>query len=133
MQVARGRLEGKGSELRTKTFTGKVWLDPMVAAEGLLLNNVFFEPGARTFWHRHAGGQILMVSQGHGYVVTREGEQASVRGGDVVHSPAGEVHWHGADADTFMLHLSVSLGATEWLEEVSAEEYAAVLRDLHGL
>ncbi|KAJ3469686.1 hypothetical protein MRS44_003751 [Fusarium solani] len=39
--------------------------------------------------------------------------------------PPGIVHWHGADECSYMMHFAAAYGATEWLEEVSAEEYAA--------
>jgi quercetin dioxygenase-like cupin family protein len=118
MHVTRGRLSGKVSELRGETFTGRVHLDPVLSAEDLTVNSVFFEPAARTFWHRHSGGQILFIHDGQGYVVNRAGDSALVRAGDVIYTPAGEEHWHGAGRDTFMIHVAVSMGATEWLEEV---------------
>lgn len=123
MQVIRGRAAGKGSERREQTFTGMVWLDPVLSAEGLVVNNVFFEPGAHSYWHHHEVGQLLIFTHGAGYVTNREGEVCAVRAGDVVYTPAGEVHWHGAGPDTYMHHLAVSLGSTVWLEEVSAEHY----------
>src|SRR3954470_8165692 len=54
MKVFHGRTDGKPSELRTATFTGTVWGDPvMPASDGVMVGNVFFTPGARTHWHQH--------------------------------------------------------------------------------
>jgi quercetin dioxygenase-like cupin family protein len=88
------------------------------------LNKVTFSPGARTFWHRHEGGQMLIGAAGSGLVVTRSGEVAHICDGVVVHACPREEHWHGAMPDSFMTHISCVLsGETEWLEEVSENEY----------
>lgn len=63
-------------------------------------NNVCFTPGARTFWHKHERGQILTVTMGTGLICS-EGEQPQrLRVGDMVHVPAGEMHWHGGEFRT---------------------------------
>lgn len=79
---------------------------------------VSFPAGARTFWHSHPGGQFLYVTEGRGRVGTRDGDVVEVGVGDLVHAPPGEEHWHGAAAGASVTHLAVSLGATEWGEEV---------------
>ena len=83
---------------------------------GVLL--VSFPAGVRSHWHRHPGGQFLYVTDGRGRVGTRDGAVADVMPGDLVHAPPGEEHWHGAATDAGVSHLAVSLGSTEWLEEV---------------
>ena len=51
------------------------------------------------------------------------GSVGPISAGDTVHIPAGEEHWHGATADTYLLHLAVSVGETVWLDEVSDDDY----------
>lgn len=34
-----------------------------------------------------------------------------LRVGDMVHVPAGEMHWHGASRETVMAHTAISLGS----------------------
>ena len=69
MKVFHGRTEGAPSELRSSTFTGTVWADPiMPSTANVQINNVFFAPGGRTHWHSHAQGQILNVSAGSGWI-----------------------------------------------------------------
>lgn len=124
MKIIRGREANAASERRGDTFTGEVWADPVLASTGgVTINNVLFTPRARTHWHRHERGQVLVVSSGQGRVYTRDGEGGVIRAGDTVFIPAGEEHWHGADAESYMLHLAISLGKTEWLEPVSDEDY----------
>ena len=35
----------------------------------------------------------------------------------------GEEHWHGAAPDSFVAHTAISLGVTEWREEVPGDRY----------
>ncbi|HKE77824.1 MAG TPA: cupin domain-containing protein [Solirubrobacteraceae bacterium] len=129
MKVTRGR-EGRPSEYRTDTFTGHVWGDVVLADEGLMVNNVFFAPRARTYWHRHSVAQVLHVVSGRGLLWSDEGSGSVLEPGDVAHIPAGERHWHGGGPDSTLLHLAVSVGPTEWLDEVSDDEYEEVVRAL---
>jgi quercetin dioxygenase-like cupin family protein len=124
MRIIRGRDAGTPSENRTETFTGTVWGDPVLAGDGdVAVNSVFFAPGARTYWHRHERGQVLHVTSGEGRVYSRDGNGGTIRAGDTVYIPAGEEHWHGAGGTTYLVHLAVSLGKTEWLTPVTDEEY----------
>lgn len=126
MRITHGREPGARSENRTATFTGTVWADPVLApTDGVMANTVFFSPGARTYWHRHERGQLLLVTHGRGWVQVRDGEGAAVGPGDTVWFPPGEEHWHGAVADAYLVHVAVSLGETQWLEEVAEADYAA--------
>jgi quercetin dioxygenase-like cupin family protein len=126
MKISRGREAGTKSEQRSETFTGTVWADPVLArTDDVTVNNVFFAPGARTHWHRHALGQVLHVTAGEGRVGTRAGVGDTIRAGDVVHFAPGEEHWHGAAETSYLLHLAISLGDAEWLEPVSDEAYRA--------
>jgi len=125
MKITHGREAGTRSEQRTETFTGEVWGDPVLAqTDDVVANNVFFSPGARTHWHRHERGQLLVVTAGAGRAGTRAGDGSRIGAGDTVWFPPGEEHWHGADAGSYLLHLAISIGKTEWLEPVSDEDYA---------
>jgi quercetin dioxygenase-like cupin family protein len=101
-----------------------VWADPVLSPEaGVSVNNVFFEPGARTHWHTHEVTQVLHVVAGEGWVQVRGGPGGPITTGDTVHIPAGEEHWHGAGSASYVLHLAVTVGETEWLDEVSDGDY----------
>lgn len=92
---------------------------------------VTFAPGARTAWHTHPRGQTLYVVSGVGWAQT-EGEPArAIRAGDVVVIPAGENHWHGADATHTLVHLAMQENdnagvSVTWGRQVSEQEYSAV-------
>ena len=126
MIIYRGRQADVASEIKASTFTGTVWGDPVKpAADGVAINNVFFTPGARTYWHTHEVGQILTVIAGEGWICVDGETPQPLRVGDVVWIPKGERHWHGATATTFLLHTAVSIGKTIWEEEVTSEQFGA--------
>jgi quercetin dioxygenase-like cupin family protein len=114
-------------------FTGVVWGEVLLPhAGGAGVNRVTFAPRSRTFWHRHQGGQMLLGCAGGGLVVTRDAVHGLGEGA-VVHAFAGEEHWHGALPDSFMSHQSIVLGGgTEWLEEVSEQDYLAAVANLRA-
>jgi quercetin dioxygenase-like cupin family protein len=124
IRIHRGRETGAASERRSSTFTGTVWADTVLAAtDGVMINSVLFEPGGRTYWHRHERGQVLHVTSGQGRICTRGGTPETIDVGDTVHISPGQEHWHGASSETYVVHLAVSLGETEWLDEVTDDEY----------
>ena len=124
MRIAKAGRTGAPTEERGPTFTGRVWADPVLGGEdGVMINNVFFEPGARTYWHTHDVAQVLQVVAGEGRVQSRDGSGWALAAGDVVHIPAGEEHWHGAAPGSYLLHLAISVGASNWLDAVSDADY----------
>lgn len=120
----------KGAQADPEHFVGAAWAETLVSDAGTfncMVWNVTFEPGARNNWHRHAGGQILLVTGGRGYY-QEEGKPArELHPGDVVEIRPGVKHWHGAAPDSGFTHLAIGTnlqaGGAEWLEPVSAEEY----------
>jgi quercetin dioxygenase-like cupin family protein len=90
-------------------------------------NAVTFEPGARTAWHTHPLGQVLIVTAGCGRVQREGGPVEEIRPGDVVWFEPGEKHWHGATPTTAMTHIAVQEAldgrAVDWLEHVTDEQY----------
>jgi len=114
------------SELRGGTFTGEVWATPMKpGGDGVTIATVSFAPQARTHWHTHERGQILLVVSGSGLICSWGEQPRRLRPGDVVWVPPGERHWHGGSATAAMTHIAISLGTTKWGESVSDEDYEA--------
>ena len=108
-------------------FTGAVQIETLSASEGIATSalRVSFAPGARTAWHTHPAGQILVVTSGNGLVATREWSRA-ISVGDVVEIAAGVEHWHGASAETPMQHLAIQPdAATDWRDPVEEAEFAS--------
>ena len=93
-----------------ENFTGSVRVTPLFEvrepshASGA---SVSFEPGARSAWHTHPFGQILIVTAGVGRVQQWAEPIEGVRTGDVVWTPPGVKHWHGASPTTTMTHIAI--------------------------
>jgi quercetin dioxygenase-like cupin family protein len=124
MKVEPGKPTAEGP---ANWFAGQVWIDPIASGHGptpLSLGNVHFTPGARTAWHSHAIAQTLYVTEGEGLVQSRGEPIIRIRPGDVVRISGDEWHWHGAAADHFMTHLSLTEGDTTWGDHVTDDEYA---------
>lgn len=111
-------------------FTGSVYpYVTMASTDGVTINTVDFTPCARTYWHHHEGGQILIVLAGRGLIQAEGGPVRVIRAGDTVWAPPGERHWHGGSRDSFMVHTAISLGTTVWADEVTEEQYAQEPQD----
>ena len=105
-------------------FTGKATRDeaPQVRAA-----RIHFEPGARTKWHTHERGQILLCEDGVARTQVQGHPVQELHRGETTYVPGGVPHWHGAAPDhaTTLFSVDVSNGQTKWLGEVSAKEYRA--------
>ena len=80
-------------------FTGSVRVQSLFDAKEPAHSSggqVTFQPGARSAWHTHPLGQVLIVTDGVGWVQQWGGPVRVIRKGDVVWIPAGVKHWHGA-------------------------------------
>ncbi|MSQ61097.1 MAG: cupin domain-containing protein [Dehalococcoidia bacterium] len=72
------------------------------------LSIVNFPSGNRSKWHDHDCDQVLIVTGGSGIVAT-DGYRQIVEVGDIVFSPAGEKHWHGAGEDHDFSHITITV------------------------
>ena len=75
---------------------------------GLKSMAVHFGAGARTVPHVHHGGQHLVFVDGIGVVGDEHGVHV-VRAGDVISSPPGGWHWHGATPTKPATHVTFEL------------------------
>lgn len=95
------------------------------------VGNVTFEPGARTKWHLHAGGQILLAIGRIGYYQEKGSPKKILRKGDVIKCLPNVPHWHGASPDNEFIQIAITSthkGSTVWLEPVTDEEYKRKIR-----
>jgi quercetin dioxygenase-like cupin family protein len=120
----------KGELGPAENFTGKAWNYGLVANDSTyntLFGNVYFEPGARSNWHTHSAGQILIITDGVGYHQLKGQPRQTIRKGDVVKCPPNVMHWHGASPDSGMQQMYIipntEKGIVKWLQPVTAEEY----------
>ena len=113
-----------------ENFTGVVRRDGLINSEapGHVATGLnTFEPGARTAWHKHPAGQILIITAGRGWVQAEGQPRYEVTAGDSVWIGANERHWHGATDRNAMSHIAITEvidgSAVTWLEHVSNEDF----------
>jgi alkylhydroperoxidase/carboxymuconolactone decarboxylase family protein YurZ/quercetin dioxygenase-like cupin family protein len=118
------------SNLVNSNFVGSVYVRMIVANDSLFntqMASVTFEPSARTNWHYHPSGQILIITDGIAYYQEKGKLKQKLSKGDVVKCPPGVMHWHGATPEGSMTHLAFSpnleMGSVVWLQKVTNEEY----------
>lgn len=107
--IVRRTGETPENPVNTPLFVGDVRSRPLVEQgwpAQVTVGMVRFFNGGRNVRHTHTADQVLYIVDGEGIVAT-DTEEAHVRGGDVVHVPAGEIHWHGAAPGKDMSHLSI--------------------------
>ncbi len=114
----------------SKYFTGITHLNMLVTRDETFnssIGNVTFDAGARTNWHKHSGGQILLVTAGEGRYQEKGKDIQILKKGDVVKIPPNVEHWHGAAPDSNFAHISIEPNIpnneTTWLEPVTDKEY----------
>jgi 4-carboxymuconolactone decarboxylase len=111
-------------------FVGSVFIKMIVTKDSIFntqMANVTFEPGARTNWHYHPSGQILIITDGVAYYQEKGRPKQILSKGQIVKCPPGVTHWHGATRNGAMTHIAFSpnleLGGVVWLQKVKDEEY----------
>lgn len=128
--MEKGKIFEQGDHLPNEWFTGEAYLSPLIAKDKnneFSAGSVTFKPGARTNWHTHPKGQVLMVIDGKG-LYQEEGKPAQIiEKGDVVTIPEGIKHWHGASMLNKMTHIAITNYKGEeqvkWLEPVTDTDY----------
>lgn len=115
-----------------ENFSGTATVTPLFPgtadthATGGLVN---FTPGARSAWHTHPAGQLLIITSGTGWVQEEGQAKVTLKPGDVVWTPPGVKHWHGATATDAMAHIAISYMRdgknVTWMEKVTDGQYEA--------
>lgn len=121
----------KGEIINNDNFIGTAWLNMLVVSDSINRNavgSVTLEPGARSNWHTHPNGQIILALGGTGYYQEKGSAKKILKKGDVVKCPPNLPHWHGASATKEFVQIAVTSrlkGPTEWLYAVTDKEYTA--------
>lgn len=128
--AAQGPIFPKGASAPAANFTGTVYVASLVQDDPTfhcVSGSVLFEPGARSHWHTHPAGQILLVTDGLGYYQEEGKPVRLLHKGDVIKALPGVKHWHGASPKQAMTHISLNVntekGVVTWLQPVTDKEY----------
>ena len=113
-----------------ENFTGTVRVEPLFGATdpaSAIGGLVTFQAGARTAWHTHPAGQILLVTAGVGRMQQSGGPIQEIRQGDTVRIPPNVKHWHGASPQASMSHIAITMQrdgkGVDWMEKVSDADF----------
>ena len=87
-----------------------------------------FEPGARTNWHSHEGGQVILIEKGHARVQEAGAALREMGPSESFVTAPGVKHWHGAMPNEGLTQVSLSFGTTNWMEKVTDAQYSAGAR-----
>lgn len=123
----------KGTKVPAGNFTGAAWVHGLIESDSAFnipIASVTFEPGARTKWHTHGGGQALIAVDGIGYYQEKGKPIQILRKGDAIKCPPDTPHWHGASPEVGFTQIAVTpnvaKGRVIWLQPVTEEEYRNV-------
>jgi len=129
LRIVRAESEASSSG-PAEYFTGSVRITPLVKGDDpshLSAASVAFECCARSAWHSHPAGQLLVVSEGEGRIQQWGEPVRVIRAGDVIWTPPGVKHWHGASPHSAITHLAIQEAVdgkvVEWMDKVTDEEY----------
>lgn len=103
-------------------FTGKVTPHPTTDIRTLRYS---FEPGARTNWHSHEGGQVIHIEQGNMLAQEAGGPVREYVPRQTMTTAPGVKHWHGALPNQPLTQVALSFGTTNWMEKVTDAQYSA--------
>jgi len=130
MAIIKTKVEGKSASESNPNFTGSVSVNMLVNNDSVFntqIATVIFEPGARTNWHYHPSGQILLITDGVAYYQEKGKPKQVLVKGQTVKCLPGVMHWHGASPGDQMTHIAISpnleKGGVVWLEKVTEEDY----------
>lgn len=98
---------------------------PQITINGQPAPGAIWEPGMRSYWHCHEGGQIMMVHEGVGRVQKRGERARTLQVGETEYAGPGVEHWHGAAPNGHAHYFQVltAPGRTLWMEEVNLDDY----------
>tara|TARA_R110000796_G_scaffold183498_2_gene299941 strand:+ start:11904 stop:12419 length:516 start_codon:yes stop_codon:yes gene_type:complete len=123
----------QGEQGSNDYFVRNVWVTDLLAKDKnneYSIGNVIFEPGARANWHTHPKGQVLIVTEGNGFYQIKGKTAQALKKGDVINVPEETEHWHGASANSKLVHIAITNYLDDqnvnWLEPVSEEDYKRV-------
>jgi quercetin dioxygenase-like cupin family protein len=116
--AARGGGAGRGNF--ANNFTGTIAVQQTT---GMNMSRIRFEAGARTNWHVHTEGQILLIEEGRGRLQELGDPVKELALGQPVLTKPNVLHWHGAAPDSPALQFSVYGGKLDWKQAVTDEEY----------
>jgi quercetin dioxygenase-like cupin family protein len=105
---------------QTANMTGK---GGFIDSADLRVSRIRFEPGARTYWHIHSAGQVIVAEEGEGLYQEQGSGIRNFVPGQAAYLKPNIAHWHGATPKVAVVQATMYGGMLKWLEAVTDEEY----------
>jgi quercetin dioxygenase-like cupin family protein len=106
---------------QTANMTGQ---GGFVDSADLRVSRIRFESGARTYWHVHTAGQVIVAEEGQGLYQEQGSAIKSFVPGQAPYLKPDVPHWHGASRSMPVVQATMYGGTLKWLEPVTDEEYS---------
>lgn len=113
--------------VQSPNFTGGAVTTVKEGSDGNIAH-FYFAPGARTKWHIHERGQIILVEEGVARTQVKGGPVIELHAGETIYCPPGVAHWHGAAPDQGGTQYNISRGGITWLDAVADKEFTAPVK-----
>ena len=114
--ASRGATPPSGVPVEAPNFTGKT---AVLDATNISGGRRYFEAGARSNWHSHPNGQLILNESGVGLHQVEGKPLTRLAAGESAYVGPGVVHWHGAAPDTGMTQVNIGFGGTtKWGDPV---------------
>jgi quercetin dioxygenase-like cupin family protein len=84
-----------------------------------------FDPGARTKWHMHSGGQVMLAEEGVTHHQNKGGPVMELRANESYYVQPGVWHWHGASPTESTVQFNTTRGDITWGDAVTEAEFNA--------
>ena len=113
---------GHAQQAQAPLFTGK---SDTMDGKDLSAARRHFDASARSYWHSHDNGQLLLVEKGRMRTAKRGQAMKELGPGESDFTGPNVQHWHGAAPNQDLVQINVGFsGGTKWLEAVTDDEYA---------
>lgn len=106
-----------------KNFMGEV--TPVEDKYSVATAHYKFSAGARTKWHMHSGGQVMLTEEGVSHHQNKGGPVMEMRAGEAYYVQPGVWHWHGATPTESSVQFNTTRGDITWGDEVTDAEFKA--------
>ena len=92
--------------------------------------HIYFPPGARTKWHSHEFGQVILCEEGTCLNALKGGPVIELHAGETSYAPPGVAHWQGAAPNAGGTQFNTHRGKLTWMDAVTDKEYETPLSHL---
>jgi quercetin dioxygenase-like cupin family protein len=111
---------------QNKNFMGEV--TPVEDKYSVATAHYKFSAGARTKWHMHSGGQVMLTEEGVSHHQNKGGPVMEMRAGEAYYVQPGVWHWHGATPTESSVQFNTTRGEITWGDEVTDAEFNAKVK-----